>query len=172
MLTYRTEKGAPLTIEEMDGNFREIEGRLKLLEAHLESGEGLGKITVQEDQMTLVGTFGTPFGTFTLPKAVLNSRGTWLSQTSYQKLDLVTFEHGIYVCEKDHFSTQWDQDHSFWHEILSFPKASSSLPLYEKATLPREETLGKLALFMEESASTLIFFDGKGWQRLLKGDSL
>ncbi len=67
MIIYRTEKGAPLTAEEIDGNFRELVARLKPIEAHLESEEGLGQILVQGDQMTLMGTFGKEFGTFTLP---------------------------------------------------------------------------------------------------------
>lgn len=39
-ITYRTEKGSPLTVEEIDGNFRELETRLNTLEEHGEGGEG------------------------------------------------------------------------------------------------------------------------------------
>ncbi len=37
MITYRTEKGAPLTAMELDQNFRELEERIQALEALLES---------------------------------------------------------------------------------------------------------------------------------------
>ena len=170
-ITYRSAKGAPLTAEEIDGNFRELETRLKTLETHPEAGEGIGTIQVQGDQMTLIGTFGTDFGTFTLPKPTLILRGIWLPQTLYKKLDLVTYETSLYSCLKDHTSTLWEQDNRFWQEILSLPKPpSSSLPLYEKATLQKEESLGKLALLLGENVPTLIFFNGKTWQQLLKGD--
>jgi hypothetical protein len=172
MITYRTEKGAPLTADEIDGNFRELVARIKVLEAHLESGEGLGQILVQGDQMTLIGTFGKEFGTFTLPKAVLTPRGPWLPQTPYQKLDLVTYENGLYCCAKDHPSTTWEHDAPLWQCIIPFPKAPPSPPLYEKATLPAHDALGTLALFMEEGGPTLILFDGEGWQRLIKGEKI
>lgn len=172
-IIYRAEKGAPLTVEEIDGNFRELETRLNRLEDHSEVGEGLGKIEVQGDQMILTGTFGTDFGTFTLPKATLRVRGRWLPQTSYQKPDLVTYEASLYCCLKDHTSTLWNQDNSHWQEILSLAcPPSPSLPLYEKATLPLEETIGKLAILLGEEGPNLIFFNGKTWQRLMKGETL
>jgi len=172
-ITYRAEKGAPLTIAEIDGNFKELDSRLKILEEHPEVGEGLGKIQVQGDQMTLTGTFGTDFGTFFLPKASLKLCGVWLSQTPYQKLDLVTSENVLYCCLKEHMSSQWEQDRTLWQDILSLPKPpSSSCPLYEKPTLPVDESVGKLALLLEEEGPSLIFFNGKTWQRLMKGETL
>ncbi|MBY0501449.1 MAG: hypothetical protein K2P93_05550 [Alphaproteobacteria bacterium] len=172
-IIYRATKGAPLSADEIDGNFKELEERLTHLEEHPERGEGIGKIQVVNDQMTLIGTFGSDFGTFYLPKASLNPCGSWTSQIPYQKLDLVTYENTLYCCVRDHVSTTWTQDEGAWKDILSLPKPSSNtLPLYEKATLPREENLGKLALLLEEEGLALIFFNGKTWQRLLKGDNL
>lgn len=171
MITYRTDKGAPLTIEEMDGNFRDIESRLKVLETHLEAGEGIGKILVQGETMNILGTFGTDFGTFPLPKASLKLRGPWMSQTPYQTLDLVTQGHGVYCCSQDHLSTLWEQDSHAWQEILTFPHPPPLL-LYESATLPSQEEMGKQGLLIDERGMTLIFFDGKKWQRLMKGEDL
>ena len=57
--------------------------------------------------------------------------------------------------------------------MLSLPKTTStSLPLYEKETLPQEESLGKIALLLGEEEPSLIFFNGKTWQRLTKGEKL
>lgn len=169
MITYRTQKGAPLTAEEVDGNFKELETRLKVLEDHKEITESIGKITVQGDQMTINGTFGTNFGTFPLPKAAFKSRGSWVAQTVYHKLDIVTYEGGLFLCLNDHSSKTWGQEGGFWQEIL--PKLTSVLSLYEKATLPVKEVIGKLALLMDEKGTNLIFFDGKKWQAL-RGDIL
>ena len=82
-ITYRAEKGSPLSVEEIDGNFKELETRIKTLEENPEAGEGIGKIQVEGDQMHLMGTFATDFGTFTLPQPKLNMRGKWAQQTPY-----------------------------------------------------------------------------------------
>lgn len=115
-LTYRSQKGAPLTSLEVDANFKELDTRLKHLEDHPEKGEGLGKVQVKGEQVTFQGTFGSEFGTFPLLKP--------------------------------------------------------ALPLYEKNTLPLEGTLGGLALFAGGEGPTLIFFNGKNWQHLMKGEIL
>jgi hypothetical protein len=167
MITYRSQKGAPLTAEEVDGNFRELETRVKVLEDHKEITEGIGKITVQGDQMTIAGTFGADFGTFSLPKAGFKPHGAWISQIAYHKLDLVTYEGGLFLCLNDHSSKTWDQEGAFWQEII--PKLSSVLSLYEKATLPAKEVMGKFAFLMDEKGPTLVFFDGKKWQSLKGG---
>jgi|GEM_PF-2910526 len=171
MITYRTEKGAPLTIEEMDGNFRDIESRLKILETHLASGEGIGKVVVQGDKLTVVGTFGADFGTFPLPKASLKPRGPWMAQTAYQALDLVTHAQGVYYCSQNHLSTLWEHDGHAWQEILRLPMPLP-LSLYERATLPAQEEMGKQALLIDKQEIHLIFFDGKRWKRLMKGEDI
>ena len=166
-ITYRKEKGSPLTVQEIDNNFKELETRLNALEEHSEDVEGLGKIHVEGDQLHFQGTFGKDFGTFTLPQATLNPRGPWIPQTPYKKLDLVTFANALYYCMEDHQATAWDEDKPFWKLILSLPPPpSSTLPLYEKASLPETETIGKLALLLEAEGTSLIFFNGKTWQQL------
>lgn len=173
-ITYRTEKGAPLTSLEIDGNFRELETRLNALEDHSEAGEGIGKIHVEGDQISFRGTFGANFGTFTLPKASLNPCGPWAPQKPYKRLDLVTAENALYCCSTDHISTTWPQDSPFWKQIFSLPQPPPppTLPLYEKASLPEAEMMGKLALLLEDEGTTLIFFNGNKWQRLIKGETL
>jgi hypothetical protein len=176
-ITYRAEKGSPLTAQEIDGNFKELETRLNTLEDRPEGGESIGKIHVEGDQIHFLGTFGTDFGIFTLPKANLNPCGQWGAQMPYKKLDLVTFnsslENALYCCTTDHISTEWTQDRSLWKLLLSLPQPPpSTVPLYEKASLPEVEAMGKLAFLLEEDGLTLIFFNGSNWQRLKRGESL
>lgn len=170
MITYRIQKGAPLTVDEMDGNFKELEERLKILETHLNSSEGIGQILGQRDSLKITGTFGTDFGTFPLPKATFTPRGPWTPHTPYQALDVVSYNEGLYSCTQAHVSHTWEPNSTNFQEILRFSRPSTTLPLYEKATLPEGETLGTLALLMEKEGSTLIFFDGKVWKHLMKGD--
>ena len=174
-IIYRHEKGAPLTSEEIDGNFRELEGRLISLEEAPTDGEGIEKIHLEGEYIKFTGTFGKDFGTFTLPKASLNLCGPWKTQKPYRKLDLVTAQNALYCCTEDHISSSWNQESSHWKLALSFPQAQVqplSLPLYEKASLPETDSLGKLALLLEAEETTPLFFNGKNWQQLMKGESL
>lgn len=68
-IIYRHEKGSPLTVQEIDGNFRELETRLNTLSEAQERTESLGKINVEGNQISFIGTFGTNFGSFILPQA-------------------------------------------------------------------------------------------------------
>jgi hypothetical protein len=61
---------------------------------------------------------------------------------------------------------------TFGSDFGTFPLPKAALSLYEKTTLPREERLGKLALFVDGEGPTLIFFNGKTWQQLMKGETL
>lgn len=172
-ITYRREKGSPLTTEEIDENFRELESRLNALTANSEGGEGLGKIYLAGDQISFTGTFGADFGTFTLPKASLSPCVAWATQTPYKTHDVVTVESSLYCCTQEHMSTIWAQDSPFWKLAFTFPQPPPpSLPLYEKASLPETEIMGKLAVLLEEEGPTLIFFNGNKWQRLIKGENL
>ena len=166
-IIYRAEKGSPLTAQEIDDNFKELETRIATREEQEEVAEGLGKIHVEGDQIHFQGTFGKDFGTFTWPQTTLNPRGAWIRQTPYKKLDLVTFENSLYCCREDHVGTTWDKDQACWKLILSLPQPPpSTMTVYEKETLPETESIGKLALLLEEEGTFLIFFNGKNWQQL------
>lgn len=172
-ITYRAEKGSPLTVQEIDDNFRELETRLKTLEDDPEPGESLGKIHIEGDQISFLGTFGTDFGSHRLPKTSLNPCGIWAPQTPYKTLDFVTYDNALYCCILDHVSTTWPQDSPFWKQVFALPQPPpSGLPLYEQASLPQTEALGKLALLLGHEGPTLIFFNGNNWQRLIKGENL
>ena len=171
-LTYRAEKGAPLTIEEMDSNFRELETRLKTLEDFPEHPEGLSKIQLDGDQMTFLGSFGTNFGTFSLPQALFNPCGEWTAQTDYQKGDIVFCKDTLYICNSPHKSLALENQLEHWTLLFSLSSSAYSSPIYEKATLPMEERIGKLEVFAEDGGLNIIFFNGTAWQRLKKGEEI
>jgi len=172
-IVYRLEKGAPLTLEELDGNFRELDMKLKLLEDHPDSGESLAKVELQDDLLVFTGSFGMDLGRVPLPKASLIFQGLWEPLKSYKCMDLVTREEGLYYCLETHMSAEWNQDQDKWKIALSMPKpVPTSLHLYEKATLPQQASLGKFALLMDEESPILIFFNGKAWQKIVNGEHL
>ena len=69
-LFLRREKGAPLTSEELDGNFETLDERIVSLEESPLQGEGLAEVIEEGDQVRLVGSYGTDFGGFSLKKTL------------------------------------------------------------------------------------------------------
>lgn len=115
-IILRKEKGSALTIEELDGNFSDLNQRIKSLETTPVLAEGIGKITQSGDQLTVVGTYGTFLGTFVLPKSFPNPRGDWIEDTSYLVNDWVVFKEGLYVCTTPHTSKVFKLD--YWQKIF------------------------------------------------------
>lgn len=113
-IVYRYQKGEPLTIEEMDGNFKSIEERIEKLEITPFLGEGISKINQEGDRLSFLGTFGTALGCVTLPKAFPVPRGKWQPETAYRLLDWAQMERCVYSCVKPHTSTQFKNDLENW----------------------------------------------------------
>lgn len=113
-IVYRHTKEEPLSIEEMDGNFANLDKRLSFLETTPPLSEGIAKIVQEGDQITFQGTFGTLLGKAILPKLFPNPRGVWQSQTAYGVMDWVQVKRGVYTCLKPHTSTDFDSDKTNW----------------------------------------------------------
>lgn len=90
VLTLRSVKGAPLTPTEVDDNFSDIKRFIEALEDEGGfTGRGIDSIDVTGDQLSVTLTDATVLGPFTLPKALFNPRGAWVSGTSYAVQDVV-----------------------------------------------------------------------------------
>jgi hypothetical protein len=104
-IVLRTVKGAPLTITEIDGNFSQLTDRLTALEQNPPLAESIGAISVQGDQLSILGNRGSNFGQFALPVAQLVARGVWATATAYAKLEMVNAPDGNgYICLTAHTS--------------------------------------------------------------------
>ena len=103
-IVYRKEKGSPLSLEEMDGNFRDLEDRLKAVEESPAAAEGIKEIKVEGEIMSIQGSHGTDFGSFKLPVYLPHNRGLWKKEQPYAIGDWVQFEKGLYGCEIPHRS--------------------------------------------------------------------
>jgi hypothetical protein len=117
-LTYRFQKKEPLTIEEMDGNFANLDDRVKHLESNPPLAEGIANVTQEGDQLTLHGTFGTLLGKVILPKVFPNPKGKWQPQVTYRMLDWVQFRQGVYTCVQPHTSTDFNEDQKKWSLVF------------------------------------------------------
>lgn len=122
-IIYRKQKGSPLTIEEMDENFAQLERRLHDIETVPSLAEGIKEIKQQGDQLTIFGTHGSVFGPFILPKYLPNPRGSWLTNTRYAFGDWVNYKESLYFCSHGHTSESFEKETHFWTLLLEGNKA-------------------------------------------------
>lgn len=89
-IVYRSEKGSPLTADEVDGNFEDLDGRVTTLET--EGPLGIASIDSSEDggSLTVTLTDDSTQGPFPLPVATFRPAGEWTNSTPYAYLDIVS----------------------------------------------------------------------------------
>lgn len=101
-ITYRKEKNAPLTLEEMDENFRHLAQKIEALESRQSIiPEALAKVQKEGHMMVFLGIEGQVLGEIPLPTYPLNPRGLWNKDASYQRGDTAYSENKIFYCQKD-----------------------------------------------------------------------
>lgn len=113
-IIYRHQKKEPLTIEEMDGNFANLEARIDSLERHSPLVEGIANVSQDGDLLKIYGTLGSLLGQVKLPKAFPIPKGKWQVNTMYRVLDWVQMKSGIYSCIQAHTSTEFKADLEKW----------------------------------------------------------
>lgn len=117
-LVFRCEKKEPLSIEEMDGNFAQLDQRITYLETKPSMGEGIAKVSQDGDQVIIFGTFGNTLGKITLPKVIPSSKGKWQPNINYYVLDYVQFNRSLFSCVQAHTSSDFDADNNFWSLVF------------------------------------------------------
>lgn len=187
-ITLRSEKGAPLTIEELDENFKELNERLTALEQGKFAVESLGSINVEGQEIVFTSTLGKELGRCALPEPSLQGRGNWRGRLNYCQGDIVRFQDRIFLCRQNHTSDlSPDRDEGNWKALFDIQRETSqefehsssgstserkeyfmgSLPLYEEETLPNP-SLGQIGVLLEKTKKPkLIFSNGKAWKTLL-----
>lgn len=114
MITYRLEKGAPLSILEIDTNFRELEQRLSTLEDH----PNTPVIAVEQQEDVLVFKVdGEVISHVILPKFQPLLKGEWKKDTTYQRGTWVNFNQALYACQILHTSGETFES-KFWTLIF------------------------------------------------------
>lgn len=119
-MIYRSEKGEPLTIEELDGNFRELAERVQKLENTIHEQhpmDGLKEIRQEGDRIHFISTMGHDLGFVTLPKIHPTMRGQWKENMYYCINDWVIEERRTYACTQSHVSTTFEKDQEKWQCI-------------------------------------------------------
>lgn len=176
-IIYRAAKGAPLTADEVDGNFKDLDDRLKTLEETPPDAEGIASVFLENDHMTLKGTHGNTFGPFPLPKIFWKPRGPWQKETLYAPFDVVAHGKSLFSCLTGHTSGESFTAAPAWQEVFSFPEplpttetvvtSAVAAPPCEKDNLPAHPRIGQLAYVVDLSdRAEICYFTGTAWCRL------
>lgn len=109
-ITYRDEKGSPLSAAEVDENFRTLV--MMVNESAGEQGVSVSDITQAADTITFHLSDGSTIGPFNLPVAAFNDTGTWQALFDYAMLDLFEVPNiGLYLVLIPHTSgEEFDPD--------------------------------------------------------------
>jgi hypothetical protein len=100
-LVLRSEKGSPLTSNEVDGNFTFLKGLIDEFVAP--AGVGVQNISVAGDKMTFHLTDGTTRGPFQIPTSTMSWKDEYVPGTAFKVLDIFTVEgDGVYMVLIDH----------------------------------------------------------------------
>jgi hypothetical protein len=102
-ITLRVDKGAPLTISELDGNFQDLDGRTTTLEDVTISARSIETITQVGNSLIVEYNDSTTDGPFTFD-VTINFRGDWEPETIYSVNDLVHVNGIIYIVLNAHES--------------------------------------------------------------------
>jgi hypothetical protein len=107
-------KGAPLTLQEIDTNFQDLDKRLHRIEKTEFQDFGVVRIETRGDRLLFLGGSDILLGEAVIPTIILKDRGTWKSHTPYAPLDYVIKDNALYICREKHTS-EADFISSFWH---------------------------------------------------------
>ncbi len=120
MITYRIEKGAALSILEIDNNFRELEQRLLALEGKSKSDDQDFEAVLsfeQKEDLLIIKHHQQPISHVVLPKFQPIFKGIWAKECSYRIGCWVYAAQKLYACVTPHTSGA-AFDPSFWQLIF------------------------------------------------------
>lgn len=160
-IIYREEKGAPLTITELDGNFRFVAEKLDEHEEQISHISGVASVTNEAEELIFRNIAGDELYRLSIPIPQFAFTGEWESGMAYIYGNIISKLGAKYVCLRPHTSADWRAESEHWLCIDS--SASSGTPAHsamaaaasasERGAAAREATtlLTKLPIFPVES---------------------
>lgn len=125
-MIFRSEKGSPLTIHEMDGNFKELYLDLQKIKDQLNENHQQ-KIERKQSRFTLKQKGRVieiseenqgVVGDITLPMTKPHVRGIWEEGSSYKVFDWIYEKGKIYSCIASHTGKSFKEECDFWEIVL------------------------------------------------------
>ena len=114
MITYRLEKGTPLTTLELDTNFRELEKRITALEDNFSPSNISAE---QQGDVVIFKVNGDAISHVFLPKFQPFFKGAWEKNTTYQTGCWVYVNTALYACQTHHTSGDFFEP-TYWQLIF------------------------------------------------------
>lgn len=96
--------GQNLPAAAVDGNFRDLDQRMKDLEDHPPDAVSIANITATGAAMTVHLTNGTAIGPLRLPVAGFQVLGDWQPGTPYVLHDILRHDNTVFIVKADHTS--------------------------------------------------------------------
>lgn len=121
------EKKSTLTIEEIDGNFSDLNERLNALENSQNISESIDKIWIENNCLYIRSSRGRVFDPLSLAFLQWRACGPWETKRLYSIKDLVYYQNALYLCKED---TQDEQFHPKYWTCLFLIEAKNN-PLIE-----------------------------------------
>ncbi|WP_375453439.1 hypothetical protein [uncultured Methylobacterium sp.] len=112
MITLRSDVQRPLYVGEIDGNFSDLDGRLRDIETRGLLGIALADVSWDAvgEEVTFSYEDGQTYGPIELPASMFKARGDWVIGTPYEARDLVTVSGSSYVARGDHVAGAFADD--------------------------------------------------------------
>lgn len=148
----RSTLGRALTSAEFDENWTETKDFLQaLLDDGGFTGRSIDSIAVSGDAMSITLDDDTVLGPFTLPKALFNPTGIWVTATGYAVQDVVTHGGAGYCCLVAHTSGTFSVDLSGgkWALLVDKGEAGGAINFFytfSSATSNADPGAGKVSL--------------------------
>ncbi|TGW15842.1 hypothetical protein EIL50_00515 [bacterium NHP-B] len=167
-LIFRDTKGAPLTSQEVDNNFRELDTRITALEQDDFHAETLTSVTTEGEQLIIQGSHGSTF-TLSMPARPFATKGMWQAHTAYEEHDLVQHGASLYRARQAHAGREIF-DEKKWACVFSAPqnaapKKTAVLATYAHTDMPAQGRVGEMACQVDAKGQlTPLFFDGQTWR--------
>jgi hypothetical protein len=119
-IIYRLQKGSPLTLEEVDGNFKELHQRLEALEQNqVEKVQWGGRFELCDSDLLFLNPENEVLSRVHLPLPHFYPKGRWQPHQLYAGYDIVTTGKQAYCCIKSHQSSDlFTADQESWQLLL------------------------------------------------------
>lgn len=183
-IVYRLEKGEPLTVAEIDNNFRELAQHIEILrEAVREPLRGL-RFRVEGVHMCIETEAGVLLQRVELPLLSFQHKGIWRAGAIYVVNDIIVCDRGVFICQQSHTATEWSADERYWALLLdsrvfegstrSSESAAAagvegrghtpSLPVFARSDMP-EPQLGRQGYVAQADGTLLLVYaNGSHWR--------